>query len=905
MALTLDINAAIQALNRNAGASSKHQCARYVRMALEAGGMDTSKRPSAAKNYHLNGYLKSIGFQQYQPQYGGASGYQTINAQPGDIEVQVYEPYGHICMYNGSIWVSDFRQAQASASKSRQGQGQYYYRFTGQITNSTLSTDTGNSGGGSGCMCAPSAGGPTSNVGSGGTGSMNAWQDAVIKMKTWYENNIHNYSQGVGKWAGQPAWTHCPLINQKTRHDCSGFVTSCLKLFGLTGWKWNTMIEGQWQGKGNEQWKMLESAGFTALPYKKEDVQAWDIINGPTHVEIYAGNNKSYSWGSAHPIEKGGMPSATSWIKYNVIWRYTGGGSVTSSGSASSSTGSCNCMGGSYGTGTETVRLKINWGNALRGGADYPANVKLTTTGWEVKGSKQSSYDPFSSVRKFNTLEKKSETITTAAPSESNFNHIKSTGNITDESINTVLINADNDITRLNETVSSGISELYTTIASGNVNPDDYKDLLQKTALNFRSLWDADKYTGILEAFTFECPVCGKKMRFIPLNGYCSLNCFLSDMKNQLISVKNSVTSQLKDFTESNISVVKDYLQMSLAMVNDLPGAMEDLELMSDSVQSYIQTRYNYLANKQKYFINKILIWKNNLLIAWLKEYINGVCRTDKLNEEPVKKEEPEQPIPEETQPEKADPQPGNNEEIETTETPKKNINDSINEAFTWLDTNIDQIGEHALNNTAVLDSINELSTITKNIQSIIQYKDKFYELYDKAYEFVNSFIQMVVPSDSLGFMGTTRSMIKNPMWPYYVDISCPASVKYSYPEKSKLYKSDNKQGATRPQLDRIKKLCDKIINTTFPPIQEFEYLMEPELFATRLIFSDQNFVAISKNISTIFNLFKGEPELLPEYKDLTIINIWYLWALYKGIVPTIQFTYGKIAPAMMEQSLT
>ena len=84
----------------------------------------------------------------------------------------------------------------------------------------------------------------------------------------------------------------------------------------------------------------------------------------------------------------------------------------------------------------------------------------------------------------------------------------------------------------------------------------------------------------------------------------------------------------------------------------------------------------------------------------------------------------------------------------------------------------------------------------------------------------------------------------------------------------------------------------------------ELGKVMEPELFATRLIFSDQNFVAIAKNIAVIFDMFKGEPELLPEYKDLTITNIWYIWALYKGIVPTIQFTYGKIAPPGVEPSL-
>lgn len=772
-----NIDAAVQHLEANAGAKTKHLCARYVVNAIRAGGLNL-KGLSCAKLWHESPKgLKSYGFQEYQPQM---SGRQCTNAQKGDVEVQVYPPnipYGHMCMYTGSRWISDFRQNFPGV---RGDAGSlHFYRYTGTINGGTL----GDAGGG--------------GAASGG-----------------------------------------------------------------------------------------------------------------------------------------------------------GGG------------------GGATGTGNGIVKLRVNWGGALSG-ADYPAGAKLTTQGWEVKGSTRSaSYDPYASLETFKNISEKTETITTAEPSETNFKHIKIQNDAINESISSTTAMVSKDITSATEAVSSLTNDMFTTLASGNINPNDYTNLLERSALNFKSLWDKDKYTGILEAFGFTCPVCGKKVKYVPVNGYCSLKCFLSDMKTSLISTEKSTTTQLKEFTESNMNVIKNYVQMVLGVMNDLPESMKDMDWFSENIQEYVQVRYNYLAQVQKYFINRVLIWKNKLLISWLTEYMNGVARKDpepgktpedtdnnvkkaqetsdesKATESSVKQEA--KPDQESTSPEtaakqesttessKSSPSATDNnatdsnaplgskenpielpeseddkdEDVSTEDSSaKKNIAETVNngvkEAEDWLNSNIDSLGENFIKNSHVMGTLNELSSITKNIETILKYKDKFEEIYQQVYQYLNNDITKVIPSDSFGFMATNRAMVKNPMWPYYVDISCPASVKYSMPEKTKLYKFSGKQGASRPKLDKIKKLVDKIVEYSFPPIHEFEYLLDPQAFAIRLIFSDQNFKAIAKNIEKIFSLLQGEPSLLPEYKDLKVSNIWYMQGLMKGIVPTIQFTYGKIAPPSVEASLT
>lgn len=85
-------------------------CAKYVRMAIEAGGISTVGRPVAACNY--TAFLPSKGFKhiatlsnrQEQNQFS------SNNAQRGDIAVMSHGKYGHICMWNGNQWISDFKQ---------------------------------------------------------------------------------------------------------------------------------------------------------------------------------------------------------------------------------------------------------------------------------------------------------------------------------------------------------------------------------------------------------------------------------------------------------------------------------------------------------------------------------------------------------------------------------------------------------------------------------------------------------------------------------------------------------------------------------------------------------------------------------------------------------------------------
>ena len=102
----LNTNAFVNELNNNAGdePDPNQNCAKYVRWALEAGGINTKGHPVPAKNY--GPFLEGQGFSKVSP--------DNYTPQPGDIAV--IQPYpegnqnGHIEGWNGNQWVSSFFQ---------------------------------------------------------------------------------------------------------------------------------------------------------------------------------------------------------------------------------------------------------------------------------------------------------------------------------------------------------------------------------------------------------------------------------------------------------------------------------------------------------------------------------------------------------------------------------------------------------------------------------------------------------------------------------------------------------------------------------------------------------------------------------------------------------------------------
>ena len=117
---------AMRYAKKHAKNESSGYCARYVANALEYAGIKFQRQPSAYM-YHTNGILKKAGFGLVSTSMSGYS------PQPGDVCVIGRfnnHKHGHICIYDGKNWISDF--VQRTPSPYRDGPGpMYFYRYGG------------------------------------------------------------------------------------------------------------------------------------------------------------------------------------------------------------------------------------------------------------------------------------------------------------------------------------------------------------------------------------------------------------------------------------------------------------------------------------------------------------------------------------------------------------------------------------------------------------------------------------------------------------------------------------------------------------------------------------------------------------------------------------------------------
>ncbi len=103
----MKIDVAVNYLNKKALPESKGRCAIHVREAIEKCGVKLEDHPIPARLY--DPYLKDYDFEiltptppdNYSPKKGDIAVFQPPNDK---------HPDGHIQMYNGTQWVSDFKQ---------------------------------------------------------------------------------------------------------------------------------------------------------------------------------------------------------------------------------------------------------------------------------------------------------------------------------------------------------------------------------------------------------------------------------------------------------------------------------------------------------------------------------------------------------------------------------------------------------------------------------------------------------------------------------------------------------------------------------------------------------------------------------------------------------------------------
>lgn len=115
----------------------------------------------------------------------------------------------------------------------------------------------------------------------------------------------------------------------------------------------------------------------------------------------------------------------------------------------------------------------------------------------------------------------------------------------------------------------------------------------------------------------FTCPVCGKHVKYIPNLGFCSIECY---MKRIIENVLND-WSQLDYETSKLIKKIDKIISMANIAINlilDLPRTIQDLAHIPEIYRNYLLVELNIQFNKLQICINRLIIKKNEYLIKLL-----------------------------------------------------------------------------------------------------------------------------------------------------------------------------------------------------------------------------------------------------------------------------------------------
>lgn len=98
--MSWNIDAAVTYLDHHAAGHSLGRCAQYTREAIEHGGI-VLERHGSAKDYGRS--LEWVGFKE-------VAGHDYLKGDVVVIQGIPGHPHGHMAMFDGEHWVSDFKQ---------------------------------------------------------------------------------------------------------------------------------------------------------------------------------------------------------------------------------------------------------------------------------------------------------------------------------------------------------------------------------------------------------------------------------------------------------------------------------------------------------------------------------------------------------------------------------------------------------------------------------------------------------------------------------------------------------------------------------------------------------------------------------------------------------------------------
>ena len=123
------------------------------------------------------------------------------------------------------------------------------------------------------------------------------------------------------------------------------------------------------------------------------------------------------------------------------------------------------------------------------------------------------------------------------------------------------------------------------------------------------------------------CPVCGKKAKYLPPGGYCSVECLLEAAKNKSLAflmAPNKKYAWLQEIV-NQLCAVLDLTNLLINSIVLIPDIIKDLSQLPDEYKQYVKNKIAEGFVELQELIQKAMIKKNELLEKILKPMNFGI----------------------------------------------------------------------------------------------------------------------------------------------------------------------------------------------------------------------------------------------------------------------------------------
>lgn len=123
------------------------------------------------------------------------------------------------------------------------------------------------------------------------------------------------------------------------------------------------------------------------------------------------------------------------------------------------------------------------------------------------------------------------------------------------------------------------------------------------------------------------CPVCGKKLKYLPPGGYCSPACMLKAAKDKSLAFLRSPNNKYKWFQNliAQLCAILDQTTLMINAIVMIPDIVKELASLPEEYKQYVQNKIAEGFAELQELIQKAMVYKNELLGKILKPINFGV----------------------------------------------------------------------------------------------------------------------------------------------------------------------------------------------------------------------------------------------------------------------------------------